>query len=187
MNRYKNIFILNTGRCGSNTFFEACKHIKNYTCGHETRTQEINKRLFYPAHHIEVDNRLSWFLGTLGKIYPRAFFVHLIRNRDDTVKSFMKRRGQNNINRYWCEAVLNTKIDNIDEDTWQRVCESYYDHVNNNIRSFIGNRSSMIIELEHAKGQFPIFCQMISAEVDMDKAINEFDVKYNASGGSIRN
>ena len=88
-----NIFILNTGRCGSSTFIKACKHIKNYSAGHETRlTNTGAERLAYPENHIEADNRLSWFLGRLDKKYgDTAFYVHLRRNSNDTAISFAKR------------------------------------------------------------------------------------------------
>ena len=63
-----NIFILNTGRCGSTTFIKACEHIKNYTCAHESLLTEIGAQRFnYPQDHIEADNRLSWLLGRLDE------------------------------------------------------------------------------------------------------------------------
>ena len=63
-----NIFVLNTGRCGSTTFIKACQHIRNYTALHESRANRIaEQRLAYPRDHIEADNRLSWFLGRLDR------------------------------------------------------------------------------------------------------------------------
>ena len=57
-----NIFILSTGRCGSNTFIKASQHIMNYSSAHESRHGLIgDERLKYPENHIEADNRLSWF------------------------------------------------------------------------------------------------------------------------------
>jgi hypothetical protein len=63
-----NVFVLNTGRCGSVTFIEACRHIRNYSAAHESRATLIGEqRLAYAANHIETDNRLCWFLGRLDK------------------------------------------------------------------------------------------------------------------------
>lgn len=63
-----NIFVLNTGRCGSTTFIQACTHIENYSCAHESNISSLGKeRLNYPEDHIEADNRLSWLLGRLDK------------------------------------------------------------------------------------------------------------------------
>ena len=63
-----NVFVLNTGRCGSVTFIEACRHIHHYSAAHESRATYIGEqRLAYAANHIEADNRLCWFLGRLDK------------------------------------------------------------------------------------------------------------------------
>ncbi|MES9978612.1 MAG: hypothetical protein ABW107_07665, partial [Candidatus Thiodiazotropha sp. 6PLUC5] len=68
-----NIFILNSGRCGSTTFIKACEHITNYTTGHETRAHLTgDKRIDYPDNHIEADNRLSWILGRIDNKFGAA-------------------------------------------------------------------------------------------------------------------
>jgi len=83
------IFVLCTGRCGSMTFAKACSHITNYTSAHESgRYVDWS----YQDNHIEVDNRLSWFLGTLAERYPDSMFVHLSRNRDAVIESFTRRQ-----------------------------------------------------------------------------------------------
>jgi len=64
------VFILCTGRTGSTSIIEACKHISNYTADHESLAKVFgNQRLDYPDYHIEADNRLSWHLGALNKKY----------------------------------------------------------------------------------------------------------------------
>ncbi|MCP4460367.1 MAG: hypothetical protein GY816_20445 [Cytophagales bacterium] len=72
------VFILSTGRCGFTTIFKACRHIENYTCGHESLSKNFGKKKFdYPENYIESDNRLSWHLGQLDSIFgDNAFFVH---------------------------------------------------------------------------------------------------------------
>jgi len=89
-----NIFILNTGRCGSTTFIRACQHISNYSAAHESRLKLIGEqRLQYPPRHIEADNRLSWYLGRLDQRYgDQAFYVHLQRELQATAASYAKRR-----------------------------------------------------------------------------------------------
>lgn len=92
------IFILCTGRTGSTTIIKACKHIKNYTAAHESRSSMFGKERFnYNDNHIEADNRLSWLLGHLDKLYgENAYYVHLIRNKADTVRS-LNRRWKNQL------------------------------------------------------------------------------------------
>ncbi|MCS3662077.1 hypothetical protein [Salinibacter ruber] len=87
-----NVFVLCTGRCGSTTFARACEHIENYSAAHESRAGKIKGRVNYPARHIEVDNRLSWFLGRLDEVYgDDLFYVHLRRNPRATAESFADR------------------------------------------------------------------------------------------------
>ena len=91
-----NVFVLCTGRCGSVTFYKACQHITNYTAGHESKTNCLfDDRVDFPDNHIEIDNRLSWFLGKLERVYntKKVFYVHLLRSRKETADSFNKRWG----------------------------------------------------------------------------------------------
>jgi hypothetical protein len=68
--RYRNIFVLCTGRCGSTTFIKAAGHIRNYSAAHESRTEELgHARFAYPNFHIEADNRLSWLLGRVDTLF----------------------------------------------------------------------------------------------------------------------
>lgn len=86
------VFVLCTGRCGSTTFAEACAHITNYTAGHETRAGRITGRLDYPDQHIEVDNRLAWFLGGLDARYgDEPLYVHLTRDPAKVAASYSRR------------------------------------------------------------------------------------------------
>lgn len=103
-----NIFKLNTGRCGSTTIIEACKHIKNYSCGHESRSRKLRQERFnYPKDHIEADNRLSWLLGRLDRQYgDKAFYVHLKRNKNATACSFTKRYSKGIIKAYIEEILM---------------------------------------------------------------------------------
>lgn len=55
--------MLCTGRCGSVTFTTACRHASHYSVGHELLG--LRHGLLYPDRHIEVNNRLVWYLGTL--------------------------------------------------------------------------------------------------------------------------
>jgi len=85
-----NIFVLNSGRCGSTTFVEACRHITNFTCAHESLPGHVGTARFdYPARHIEADNRLAWFLGRLDcEFGENVRSVHLTHDRDQTAASF---------------------------------------------------------------------------------------------------
>lgn len=175
-----NVFVLNTGRCGSTTFSRACGHIRNYTSGHETRADLVGPdRLAYPPHHIEVDNRLSWFLGRLHRRFgDEAFYVHLTRDRDATAESFLRRFGRGIMQAYSQHVLMSPSCgaDALD------VARDYCDTVDANIRLFLRDKTRVVrFRLESAADDFPGFWRAIGAEGDLDAALAEFDTFYNAS------
>jgi hypothetical protein len=137
---YKNIFILGTGRCGTLSFAKACSHIKNYTAAHESKISAIEGRFNYPEYHIEVDNRLSWFLGILSRKYKNqdTLYVHLYRNKNDVVNSFMDRKGYRAISDGFIKNIcLQTNVN----DNRQILLERMVDTVRFNIEEFFENRN----------------------------------------------
>jgi len=176
-----NVFILNTGRCGSLTFIKACQHISNYSCAHESRTGLLgHARLQYPDDHIEADNRLSWFLGKLDRKFGNdAIYVHLKRDLDQTAISYSRRLFPGGIIPAYRSGILLFMPDNIPVIS---VAQDYCDTVNSNIELFLKDKDSkMEFRLENARQDFVIFWKMISAEGDLDAAMNEFNIHHNAS------
>ena len=61
-----NVFVIGTGRCGTKTFYVACRSgITNYTSSHESGSFKNNKffagqGIGYQNNHIEVDSILSF-------------------------------------------------------------------------------------------------------------------------------
>lgn len=179
-----NVFILCTGRCGSTTFIEACRGIENYTSGHETKAQCLGEERFsYSSNHIEADNRLSWFLGGLGKRFgDDAFYVHLIRDRDATAQSFNQRWQLSGsiIQHYRTGLLMRTNR----EDTTNRMayCYDYYDKVNENITQFLANKPNTLrIEMENWEETFPLFWEAIGARGDLERALLTLVKVHNAS------
>ncbi|MBP6313507.1 MAG: hypothetical protein KA408_14625 [Flavobacteriales bacterium] len=175
-----NVFILNTGRCGSTTFNNACAKITNFSTGHETRSHLLGKeRLAYPDQHIEADNRLSWFLGRLDLAYGNdAFYVHLRRDDGKTAESFTKRYEQGIIKAYRDDIHLDYAND---KDPLE-VSLDYCDTVNTNIAQFLKDKThKMDFNLEHAESDFRTFWKNIGAEGDLDAALAEWSVPHNAT------
>lgn len=175
-----NIFVLNSGRCGSTTFIQACKHIANYSAGHETRLRLIGAaRLAYPEAHIEADNRLAWLLGRLDRAYgDRARYVHLTRDPDATAASFAKRAGFG-IMKAYREGIL---LDGEAGQEADALARDYLETVEANIRLFLRDKSQvMAFRLEHARDDFRRFWDWIGARGDLDAALAEWDVRHNAS------
>ncbi len=175
-----NIFVLSTGRCGSTTFIKACRHITNYSSAHESRVGSIgDARTAYPDHHIEADNRLSWFLGRLDEAYGNeALYIHLTRDPEAVALSHMN-RYYFGITKAYREAIFWELPQHIEPMT---VALDYVRTVNTNIALFLqGRPHQMHFRLEHAVEDFRAFWERIGAEGDLDAALDEFRVKHNAS------
>jgi len=175
-----NIFVLNTGRCGSTTFIKACQHMTNYSALHESRARYIgSRRLAYPANHIEADNRLSWYLGRLDREYgDNAFYVHLMRDRVATAESF-RRREQFGIMKAYREGVL---MEGTADQSALDIAADYVDTVEANIALFLKDKSNtMEVHLENAKADFAAFWQRIGAQGDLQAALREWDTAHNDS------
>lgn len=174
-----NVFVLCAGRCGSLTFTRACSHISNYSSSHESRCSLLGiERLNYPDNHIEVDNRLSWFLGRLDEEFgDDAFYVHLIRNQKASAESFNRRwNSEISIIRAYSRAILRQKGNELDK------CMDYWYTVNANIQLFLKDKTQIMrFDLENAPTDFRRFWQKIGAEGDLDKGLREVEVRHNIS------
>ncbi len=174
-----NVFVLNSGRCGSSSFIAACKHITNYSAGHESRLALTGlDRLAYPDHHIEADNRLSWLLGRLDQAYGNsAFYVHLSRAPQAVVESFVRRQGFGIMQAYR-DGILLGGSGQMPEE----LAEDYLATVEANIRLFLRDKSHWIpFRLEQAGDDFRRFWQEIGAEGDLDAALESWSVPHNTS------
>ena len=175
-----NIFVLSTGRCGSLTFEKACSHISNFTAAHESQARIIGESHFhYPKSHIEIDNRLSWFLGRLDKVYGQdAFYIHLSRDEDKVAESYKKRFGSGIIRGYAKGMMMGRHR----KEVAKELCLDYCKTVNSNIEMFLKDKPhQMNFELEKAKSRFADFWDWIGAEGDFHGAVSEWDITHNKS------
>ncbi len=174
-----NVFVLCCGRCGSQTFAKACQHLTNFSASHESRSRLIGAaRLDYPDRHIEIDNRLSWFLGPLDRAYgDRAYYVHLLRDPEAVAQSFCLRKDfPRGIVPAYREGIAMgaTGASRID------LCRDYVSTINANISCFLKDKSRVqIFELERAADQFPAFLEWVGATGDLAAACSEFTVRHN--------
>lgn len=174
-----NVFILNTGRCGSTTFIAACRHITNFTAGHESRIHLLGPgRLAYPDNHIEADNRLAWLLGRLDTAYgDDARYVHLRRDRERVAASFARRMEFGIMKAYWEGVLLREQAPDA-----LAAAHDYIDTVEANILRFLQDkRYIMPFRLETARDDFPAFWDWIGAAGELDQALAEWDIRHNTS------
>jgi len=174
-----NVFVLCTGRCGSQTFVKACSHFSNYSAAHESRMALIGpERLRYPGNHIEADNRLSWLLGRLDEAYgDTAFYVHLKRDVAAVAASYVKRYNFGIMQAYRDPGI----IMGLPKDTDPiAVAVDYCNTVDRNIELFLKDKSrKMALWLETAAQDFPAFCERIGAAGDLAAAQSEFSIRHD--------
>jgi hypothetical protein len=140
--------------------------------------------LKYPQNHIEVDNRLSWFLGTLEKEYGgRAFYVQLLRRPEEVAKS-LAARGEQSILFSFTSGILQyfSAARNQPAEERQRIGLQYWDVVNDNIELFLRDKPHrMTMWLHDIKQPFKDFWRSIGADGDLEAALGEWDVRHNAT------
>lgn len=190
------------------TFAKACSHIANFTSAHESgRGAPPPKRFHYPDQHIEVDNRLTWFLGSLAVHYPDARYIHLHRDPDLVAHSFLARWHSDppaliaNASRHPLRRVrskLRTRhpggfiIPAFAYGVMQRsspwaaddraeVCRFYVDTVTESILEFVRDKPCLDFALEDARDAWPLVWDWIGAEGDFGGALAEFDILHNAT------
>lgn len=175
-----NIFVLSTGRCGSTTFARACSHIENYSCAHESQRGNLHRD--YPEDHIESDPSLSRILGWLEETYgDEAFYVHLIRNKEDTVQSLLRHSPTTSKAHGELIGAYNRDKAIKEGPTLEEITYDYYENVNRNIKNFLKNKNKKFkFSLESAKSNFEKFWSEIGAIGDLRKATNQWDKTYNA-------
>lgn len=172
-----NVFVLCTGRCGSKTFVHACRHIRNFSVAHESAAYNEafwkTGELSYPDNHIEVDNRLSWLMPMLAAQYgDAAYYVHLIRNEEDTARSLRRRRVTRNFLRLVYSTKQKLHLDSLDAG---RI---YYHTVNGNISAFLANKPHTVIHIEEPHKAFDEFWHAIGATGNATRAHADLNKRY---------
>lgn len=175
-------FVLCTGRCGSLTLARALGHASNYTVGHESRAHVTVGRLDYPDQHIEADNRLSWFLGGLGRRFPAAVWVHLTRDPEQVAASYAERfHVRAGIMPAFASGVLRRGPARPSERL--ELARLYVDTVAANLEAFLATQDPkrvvrMAIEQPHEP--FDELWYLLGAEGNRQAAHAELDKRHNA-------
>lgn len=176
-----NVFVLCTERSGSHTLAAACGHITNYTSGHETRNHRVDHRLDYPDGHIEVDNRLAWFLGSLDWRYgDDPVYVHLRRDPEAIASSCTHRfyNGAGLMNA-WSAGIIRRKHQP-DPGDRMRFARAFVTTVNDNIDAFLADKTKVVrLWIEHPHDAFDQLWHMIGADGDRAAAHDELGRVHN--------
>lgn len=169
-----NVFVLCTGRCGSTSLAAACEHITNFTSGHETRAGIVGpERTGFPDAHIEIDNRLSWYLGRIDETFGKeAYYVHLKRNFEEVVQSYSLRTGFGIMNMFQKGMLIGQDQETFnDVDLSRDICNT----IEANIRHFLKDKpNQMEMHLETIQVDFERFWDWIGAEGNYEAAAATF-------------
>jgi len=178
------VFVLTTGRAASATFAEAAALIDGMTTGHESHRGMLEGRLDYPDNHLESDNRLVWFLGSLDRLYDDAdtFYVYLHRDPERVAYSYRERWHIDvSVVRAFYHAVLMNKK-KPDADVALKACRLFVDTVEDNIRFFLKGRSNWAeIRVETLEEDFFNFMNKSGLTGDREKISLALNRVSNAS------
>jgi hypothetical protein len=175
------VAVLTAGRAGSMSLYQACRHIRNFTAGHDTKEGGLAaERVLIADGHIEIDTRFAWMLGPLAKANGETVhYAFLTRDRDGIAKSYNRRwTNRKGIIRGYCEAIL--QRDKPEDDL--EIARDLVATVEANIACFLEGRPHSIIRLEHWEEDVRAFFEVIGADVDWEEARAAFAQRHNASG-----
>lgn len=167
------VFVTGTGRCGTVCFKTSCMHMTNYKVGHET----WNGLMEYPDQFIEINPQFRHCLYHLIRKYPDAYFVHLIRNKKDCVRSLV------DLNKGEVVECYRTLYPTIIENTTREAAAQRFWEAENELIALqlqLAN-NAMTLHLETIKDDWQNFWRWIEAEGDFQASANEWDTPKNTS------
>jgi hypothetical protein len=172
------VFVLTTGKAGSTTFAAACGQITNYTSAHESRCHLVEGRCEFPDRHIEVANRLAWFLGTLDRLYgDEPLYVHLTRPRKHVIAS-MEAQWKDGVS--LLRAMDCGILQRSPSQEWRELATLTAQTAEDSIALFLRDKSQVVrAALPDLHPGFEEMWGRIGAEGDLEAAHAELDVRHN--------
>jgi hypothetical protein len=180
------VICLTTGRSGSSTLAAALGHATNFTVGHETRSSEsILKRVAFPDGHIEVDNRLAWFVGHLADLFGESsevVWVYLSRDPALVAKSYSTRIHSTGIVRAYARGIRKDSSDLTHVD-WYNLSLEMVEVINRNIELLLSSVKGPVIRIaiESPERGFTDLWKTAAIEGDLNAALKELRVNHNSS------
>lgn len=164
-----NCFVVGTGRCGTSSFYQAAKHIKGWTAGHETAATYVGP-LVYPKKHIEVNAQLVYRIPSLLREYPEARWVHLIRDRDACIRSLAVEAFET------MQAFAYHWFQTRNHHAVPAAAEAFYDQTNELISTLLPN--AFVIRIEELQERWTEFCSWLGVSC-AGTVVSEFSRAYN--------
>lgn len=183
--KYKNIFVLCSGRCGSVALAHALSYAENFSVGHESRMAMLGpERLHFPDAHIEVDNRLAFMLGPLhARFGDDPLYVHLIRDPAACAASYAKRFRPGLLMFAWARGIHVGLEDRLDLEA---VACNLVDTMNQNIRLFLRERPhTHTVQVEKFPHDLTMLWETIGAEGDLAAALESLSSPRNQGAPEV--
>ncbi len=141
------VFVVGTGRCGTCTFYQACKPFRNYTVSHESKNRsDLVGNWNFTDNHIEIASNLTIGLPFLIEKYPSALWVRLKRNKEECVKSLVKEVPQAMKYFAWQWWYL-SELDQLD---LKQISSTFYDYCEELYKKFLPE-DSLFYDIETLK------------------------------------
>lgn len=168
------VFVIGTGRCGSVSFREACRFIKNYTVGHESNCGLLE----YPDNHIEVNPHIRGLVKKIKNKYPGSKWIHLIRQPETCIPS-LAAMDRGIIMEYYGRLYPSVQITPAVMDIAYRFYWQENDLIQVQLNHLVSEYQRMTIELELVKNKWRAFWNWIGAEGDFEASCKSWDVPCN--------
>jgi hypothetical protein len=135
------------------------------------------ERIAFPDQHIEIDNRLSWFLGRLERRFGNsARYVHLLRDPEEVALSYNQRwLNPNSLISAYRRGILtfSPQLEPIS------VSRDLVTTINENIEVFLSSKKyTMTFRLENARQDWSKFWDWIGAEGSLPVSLDEWAIRY---------
>lgn len=168
------VFVIGTGRCGTVSFREACRHIENFSDGHESRCGLLE----YPDNHIEVNPQARGLVKHLAQKYPEARWVHLIRDPETCIPS-LAAMGRGIIMEYYGRINPSVQISPSNGDIAYRFYWQENDLIEVQLEHLVPPAQRMKIRLETVREQWRTFWDWIGARGDFAASLASWDTPRN--------
>ena len=178
------IFVLTSGRTASKTFARASQLLDGMSAGHETRAGIVEDRLSYPDNHVEVDNRLAWFLGSLDKMYDDSdtFYVYLTRDSESVAESYLKRWHikVSVVRAFYHGILMHSEKPHVARA--RESCRLFVETVNDNIRYFLSHRKNWCeVRVDHFVEDYFAFMDQVGLTGDKEEISEILNSVINAN------
>lgn len=170
------VFVASTGRSGTCTFYQACRHLTNYTVGHESAAGGIG-RLDYPDQHVEVSCALAWEMPLVIRQYPGATWVHLVRRDREACARSLAENMRQNVER-WTRRWRRVAVTG---DDLLLAAGSYYDAVNALVASLLPAASLTLVTEDVSRKSWGALWNTIGGQGDFEASLAEWTRRYNTT------